>query len=240
MHSRLRDTLDFVEKLQKHTKINSAWDAFLAYAGQFGFSQGGLADMPRPGERLQDTILCLSWPTGWSKRYFEQNYIASDPARLHLKRSVEPFSWREMTDCDAYTKKQKTIVYEASEFRMKSGIIFPMPGLNSGPAMVTVAGENTDPSDQDRINLHLAAIYTHVVIRKLSDARPKTPLPSISPRERECILWHAAGKSDWDMGVILSISEKTANTYLERAKRKFGVTDRKQLIVAAMRSGIIQ
>ena len=124
---------------------------------------------------------------------------------------------------------------------MKSGIIFPMPGLRSGPAMVTIAGENEDVSDDDRMRLHLAAIYTHAVVRKLSRLRSAEPVaPSFSPRERECLQWYAAGKSEWEIGEILSISEKTANTYLERAKQKFGVATRKQAIVAALRNGVIQ
>src|SRR5206468_12120729 len=88
-------------------------------------------------------------------------HIRNDPARLHLSRSVEPFSWAEMTACTAYHQKQKQIVYEASEFGMKSGLIFPMPGLRSGPAMVTIAGHNDGVSEDDRLRLHLAAIYTH-------------------------------------------------------------------------------
>jgi LuxR family quorum sensing-dependent transcriptional regulator len=240
LRSGLRDVLDFVERLQTFDEVDSAWKFFLDYASRFGFTMGGLADMPGPGERLQDTILCLSWPDGWSRRYFEQNYIRDDPARLHLTRSIEPYSWREMTACQAYTPNQKNIVHEASEFRMTSGIIFPMPGLRYGPAMVTIAGDNDDLDDEDRLRLHMAAIYTHAVIRKLSGAREERPdVPSFSARERECLQWYAAGKSEWEIGEILSISEKTANTYLERVKQKFGVATRKQAIVAALQKGVI-
>lgn len=241
MRSTLRDALDFVERLQSFGEMHAAWKAFLDYTSQFGFTNGALADMPGPGERLQDTVLCLSWPNEWSTRYLERNYIRDDPARLHLSRSLEPYTWREMVSCKDYSPKQKKIVYEASEFGMKSGIIFPMPGLRSGPALVTIAGENDDVSDDDRVRLHLAAIYTHALVRKLSGKRSDgAASPTFSRRERECLQWYAAGKSEWEIGEILSISEKTANTYLERAKQKFGVATRKQAIVAALRSGVIQ
>lgn len=221
--------------------MNAAWAAFLGYTSRFGFTKGALADMPGPGERVQDTVVCLSWPDAWTKRYLEKDYIRNDPARLHLSRSFEPFSWKEMTDCPAYSPAQKKIVYEASEFGMKSGIIFPMPGLRSGPAMVTIAGEADDLSYDNGMRLHLAAIYTHAVVRKLSRVRSdQVGVPSFSPRERECLQWYAAGKSEWEIGEILSISEKTANTYLERAKQKLGVATRKQAIVAALRNGVIQ
>lgn len=240
MRSTLRDALDFVERLQSFGEMHAAWNAFLEYTTQFGFTNGALADMPGPGERLQDTVLCLSWPGEWSARYLERNYIRNDPARLHLSRSVEPYTWQEMVSCDHYTPQQKNIVHEASEFGLSSGIIFPMPGLRSGPALVTIAGENADVSDDDRMRLHLAAIYTHAVVRKLSGKRSDGVRATFSRRERECLQWYAAGKSEWEIGEILSISEKTANTYLERAKQKFGVATRKQAIVAALRNGVIQ
>ena len=241
MRATLRDALDFVERLQTFNDMNSAWAGFLEYTSGFGFTHGALADMPGPGERLQDTVLCLSWPEEWSRRYLERDYIRNDPARLHLSRTVEPYSWSQMLACTDYSAAQKAIVHEAAEFGMKSGIIFPMPGLRSGPALVTIAGENDGIGEDDRMRLHLAAIYTHAVVRKLSGMRSDASgIPSFSRRERECLQWYAAGKSEWEIGEILSISEKTANTYLERAKQKFGVATRKQAIVAALRNGVIQ
>ncbi len=240
MRTTLRDALDFVERLQRFGEANAAWNAFIDYTSQFGFTSGALADMPGPGERLEDTVLCLSWPVAWSNRYLERNYIRDDPARLHLSRSLEPYTWREMVSCPDYNRQQKNIVYEAAEFGLKDGIIFPMPGLRSGPALVTIAGENDSVSHDDRMRLHLAAIYTHALVRKLSGKRRDELKPAFSRRERECLQWYAAGKSEWEIGEILSISEKTANTYLERAKQKFGVATRKQAIVAALRSGVIQ
>jgi len=47
----------------------------------------------------------------------------------------------------------------------------------------------------------------------------------------------AAGKSDWQIGQILSISNKTVNYHVENVKRKFGVATRIQAVVAAMRQG---
>lgn len=241
MRSTLRDTLDFVERLQSFGEMQAAWTAFLDYTSQFGFTTGALADMPGPGERLQDTVLCLSWPEEWSSRYLEKNYIRDDPARLHLSRTVEPYTWQQCVSCEDYNAYQKNIFHEAAECGLKDGIIFPMPGLRSGPALVTIAGEKGSVSADDRMRLHLAAIYTHAVVRKLSGKRNgDAARPTFSPRERECLQWYAAGKSEWEIGEILSISEKTANTYLERAKQKFGVATRKQAIVAALRSGLIQ
>jgi hypothetical protein len=56
VRSTLRDALDFVERLQHFGEVNTAWDAFIDYTSHFGFTSGALADMPGPGERLEDTV----------------------------------------------------------------------------------------------------------------------------------------------------------------------------------------
>src|SRR5690349_14676136 len=60
---------------------------------------------------------------------------------------------------------------------------------------------------------------------------------SLTRRECEVLDWIAQGKSDWQIGQILSISAKTVNYHVENAKRKLGVATRIQAVVAAIRSG---
>lgn len=59
----------------------------------------------------------------------------------------------------------------------------------------------------------------------------------LTEREITCLKWIAEGKSDWQIGIILSISAKTVNYHVENAKRKYGVATRIQAVVAAIRSG---
>lgn len=58
-------------------------------------------------------------------------------------------------------------------------------------------------------------------------------------RESQVLGWIAQGKSDWAIGRILKISDKTVNFHVENAKRKFGVGTRTQAVVAAIRRGMI-
>ena len=59
----------------------------------------------------------------------------------------------------------------------------------------------------------------------------------LTPRETQILEWIASGKSDWQIGKILAISKKTVNYHAENLKRKFGVSTRIQVVVAAMRGG---
>jgi len=63
--------------------------------------------------------------------------------------------------------------------------------------------------------------------------------PALTERERACLALAATGKSDWEIGLALSLSEKTVNTYVQRAKAKYRVSTRADAIVCGVRSGAI-
>jgi LuxR family transcriptional regulator, quorum-sensing system regulator BjaR1 len=230
--------LDFIVGLERTKTVDEAWQFFMRFAAGFGLEFGGLAEMPGPGERLEDTTLCLSWPDEWRQRYFEKQYLQNDPAQLHLAHGVEPYTWSETLACPDYSKSQRRIVHEAGEFKMHEGLLVPILGLGTGIAMISIAGSNRSLGLRDRAELHLAAIYTHAQVRLLSK-RPARALPALSVRERECLQWVAAGKTDWEIGEILAISEKTANAHIEHVKQKYRVTTRMLAVVYAVKRGVI-
>ncbi len=61
----------------------------------------------------------------------------------------------------------------------------------------------------------------------------------LSAREKECLCWVEEGKSSWEIGVILRISENTVNFHLKNAMRKLEVTSRIQCVIRARRVGLI-
>ncbi|MET4608933.1 DNA-binding CsgD family transcriptional regulator [Bradyrhizobium sp. JR4.1] len=48
----------------------------------------------------------------------------------------------------------------------------------------------------------------------------------LSAREKQCLRWVEEGKSSWEIGVILRVSENTVNIHLKNAMRKLEVTTR--------------
>jgi LuxR family quorum sensing-dependent transcriptional regulator len=232
--------LDFIDQLDRQPSPDAVWGSLLSFATRYGFDHGALVDLPGPGERIEDTVLCVRWPEEWQSRYLEKDYVKHDPAVLHVMRTREPYTWLEMMGCPDYNTRQRRVVHEASEFSLTNGLIVPLFGLQTGTAMVTFAGENCDLSTRERAELHLMAIYAHARIRSLMPQRRQRLLPTLSERERECLQWASAGKSDWEIGEILSISEKTANAHIERVKRKYNVATRVQAVVLGLRAGAIQ
>ncbi len=49
------------------------------------------------------------------------------------------------------------------------------------------------------------------------------------------LAWAAAGKSSWEIGRILSISNDTANKHIAAAIRKMGASNKTQAVAEALR-----
>lgn len=58
---------------------------------------------------------------------------------------------------------------------------------------------------------------------------------SLTPREAEVLLWLARGKSNRDIGEILSVSPRTVDKHLEQIYVKLGVENRAAAVAAALR-----
>lgn len=121
----------------------------------------------------------------------------------------------------------------------------------SPQALVTVAlnrrGRDFDERDRERLELlrpHLAFLYCHT--RKLAAALP-APLPSLlqpqpsrfsglTLREGQVMHWLACGKTDTEIGALLSISPRTVQKHLEHVYVKLGVETRTAAVMRARAS----
>lgn len=84
------------------------------------------------------------------------------------------------------------------------------------------------------IGTMLAVLFRNETIRKYMHRL------NLTARETDVLHWVAEGKSSWEIGMILSISERTVKFHLSNIYRKFGVTSRAQAIVHAIKMNLLQ
>jgi LuxR family quorum-sensing system transcriptional regulator CciR len=65
------------------------------------------------------------------------------------------------------------------------------------------------------------------------------PLPRLTDRQRDCLVWASRGKSDWEIGRILGIGQETVVQHLKDARERYGVPKRTQLAIHALFDGTI-
>lgn len=64
-------------------------------------------------------------------------------------------------------------------------------------------------------------------------------LPRLSPRERDCLAFVAEGKTDWEISVILGVSQHTSHQYVESARKKLGAMTRAQAVARFVLLGLL-
>jgi DNA-binding CsgD family transcriptional regulator len=65
-------------------------------------------------------------------------------------------------------------------------------------------------------------------------------VPRLTRREQDCLQWAAAGKTSWEIGQVLHITERTVNFHLGHTMSKLGCHSRQHAIVKALALGWIK
>lgn len=89
-------------------------------------------------------------------------------------------------------------------------------------------------------DIHTLAALFHAAVIDGEHSSPRRPVISpLTPREREVLRWSAAGKSYWEISVILGISERTVRFFMSNARQKLDVVSNTQAVATAVWRGLI-
>jgi DNA-binding CsgD family transcriptional regulator len=66
-----------------------------------------------------------------------------------------------------------------------------------------------------------------------------SPSLRLTKKEVECLRWCKEGKTNWEIGEILLISEKTVEFHLRNLMKKLGATNRMTAVMSAIKCGLI-
>ena len=75
-----------------------------------------------------------------------------------------------------------------------------------------------------------------ILMPKSADPR----LPSLTPRELDSLRWTMEGKTAWEVGSVLGITERTAALHVNNATHKLGCVNKHQAVLKALRLGLLR
>jgi DNA-binding CsgD family transcriptional regulator len=134
-------------------------------------------------------------------------------------------------------------VYEFAE-GWKSVIVQKAPFRNKDGRIIATFCQAFDVSN---INIFRGFIYLNYTDKKfLGDPEPATyilnsehcPLP-LSTRQQECVFWLIRGKTTKEVAYLLSLSERTVESYIEQIKYKLECYTKGQIIEKAIDAGFL-
>ncbi|MGO3930467.1 helix-turn-helix transcriptional regulator [Rhodopseudomonas pseudopalustris] len=203
--------------------------------GAFGFEYfiaGSRRIDPHDFDRM---LLLDGWPSRWRKQYRGDNLLQKDPIARHARRSLDPFLWKDVPVQTA--DELRVMDLAAADYGFVSGFTVPIYGTTGYQATFSATGRDIDASRDALKAAELLALYAYRrTIRIRSESREFV----LTRREREVMTWAAAGKSAWDTGEILQISEQTVKCHISSVLAKLKVCSKAQAIVESMRRGEIE
>ena len=187
-----------------------------------------------------NVVQLSNYPEDWSNTMRKKSQFAADPVVRACQKTAVPFLWSELGRIIPLSTAQKDILKGASSAGFGEGFSVPIhiPGECTGSGSFAVAsGKALDEATVPSVNY--VASFAFEAARRLLLRTNKLnfdvdSVPGLTERQLDCIVLMAQGKSDWDAGRILGISQRTVQEHLDIARRRYGVGSRAQLIVRAL------
>jgi DNA-binding CsgD family transcriptional regulator len=166
-----------------------------------------------------------------------------DPVMQHCKRQSVPIIWSQ----DTYVTSGLGDKWEEqSRFGISNGIALALHMPEGRHFFLGVERDQPVPSDPGELtrvvaDLQLFAVYAQdAALRILVPGQGDPSLPSLTPRELESLRWTMEGKTAWEVGNVLGITERTAALHVNNATHKLGCVNKHQAVLKALRLGMLR
>jgi DNA-binding CsgD family transcriptional regulator len=181
----------------------------------------------------------LNYPVPWVQHYSEEDFARIDPVFLAARVVPSPFNWDDCLAKMRLSPQQKRVLAEGAAYGLVSGLTIPLRTPDVIPASCSlIAGpDGVDPLSM--AHTLMIVIYGHGAMHRRLNPDALVEPVVLPPRERECLTLAGSGKSDWVIGEVLGVSARTAHNAIERAKKRYGVSQRVQAVVRAVFDGQI-
>jgi DNA-binding CsgD family transcriptional regulator len=235
---------EFIDLSNKSGSINELFGLFEKAVRPMGIDQivfSLMTDHTALNRHAGHGIL-VNYPEGWMQYYAEQGYESLDPVRHRMFASNGPFEWDELVASPTLTNRQKRFFSEAADAGLRVGFGIPLRGARGAIAGFGLASSsrNLDLDNNALSRMNLLAQQFYQAYLSLEGAADDAGAATLSEREQEILKWCARGKTRWEIGRILGVSENTVNFHLRNIYRKFDTRNITVAVLTALRHGLIQ
>lgn len=183
-----------------------------------------------------------NYPPEWQALFDERGLGRSDPVHRASHRANVGFAWSSVPDMIKMTSEDRWVLDQAYRIGIGDGFTVPahIPGETYGSCSFAVAAGQSFPQEYHYV-AQLIGAFAFEAARRLSqrDSFEFQNQPTLTDRQRDCVLWAARGKTDWEISRILGVSHETVIQHLKHARERYGVQKRALLAIRALFDGLI-
>jgi LuxR family quorum-sensing system transcriptional regulator CciR len=184
-----------------------------------------------------------NYPAKWADYYDGNALGVSDPVHRASHVTNIGFGWSRIGEMIPLTAADRRVLALGREQGIGDGFTVPanVPGEALGSC--SFANQAGRPIDETMLPLaQLAGAFAFAGARRLWSTRKfdrKEEAPVLTDRQRDCVLWAARGKGDWEIGQILCVSEETVARHIKQACERYGVSKRTSLLIRTLFDGTL-
>ncbi|ACM39362.1 two-component transcriptional regulator LuxR family (plasmid) [Allorhizobium ampelinum S4] len=233
------DIYEFMERCDNQKSVDNLFSDFGTVIAKRGFHSYIYTGLPAVGDDVKHYVVKNAWPPGWTEQFEGLNYFADDPVSRWSLSQSKPFTWKTAREETKATARTKEIQQEADRYRLCDGIVFPMFDPNSWQSVISLATDDKGGLAKENIgDLYLLSSYCAMTANNLL-RRAEQADHRLTDREKEILQWVSRGKTDWEIGTILRMTEGSVTQRLARIRDTLGVKNRPQTVSQAIRLGLI-
>jgi LuxR family quorum sensing-dependent transcriptional regulator len=231
------------DQIERGDQAASEAELCAIFAGafeHFGFDHFLVSEAVGPDGRPSGIHQFGTSHAAWRAHYEERGHVRRDAMIPRVLTTFDPFTWTETME-RPIDDAGEVVLNEAREFSLRDGFVLPLHYMDGSASGVLLMADHVAPIEgRRRAALQILSYYFATIGRRLQMAA-RLPAPGIAaapvmltPRQRDCLQWVRAGKTDWEIGMILGISEHTVAEHLDVARKKLGARTRTQAVIEAI------
>ena len=217
-------------------------DEVVRFTQQLGFATvSAITVIERVGGQVE-SIAIDNTPDEFHDSYLDPKLQKRDPVMQHIRRQSVPIIW----DQETYVAHGAGELWEQqARFGYATGIAMALHLPEGRHFLLGVDRDQSLPADPGALqrvvaDLQLFAVHAQdAALRLLLPPALQSERPALTPRELECLRWTMDGKTAWEVGAILGISERTAVLHVNNAMHKLACVNKHQAVLKALRLGLI-
>lgn len=233
------EAMSFIDVVDTEDDPARLVDRYTQFTRKIDFKAYILTGLPAIGSNVEPLIIAADWPKAWMDRYRDRDFFVNDPVARWSRSRQRAFRWADAIAANPGYETTE-IALEAAAFGFVDGIAIPLRSERMWKVVASLASDQPLALTASEIaHIETATAYFY---QRHEDIIAKSALkrPTLTPREVEVLKWCAAGKSAWEIGKIIGISEATTVIHRKSAIKKLECSNTTQAVVIAIEAGLIK
>lgn len=205
--------------------------------GEYGIC--GLGIFGEQGLVEAKTIINASYPEEWLRMYEAEKFYFSDPIVKYHYKFFETQLWADTYKRNR-SKDTSKFIYDANCFGLRHGISSGMKTNNDLASIVTFSSRNKCFAVHQKAIMDILVFHFHqAIVRKYKESNAGKA-PPLTEREREVLDWAKEGKTNWEISMILHISERTVKFHLHNIQGKLDAVSKAHAVAIMMEQDMLR